>query len=337
MKIRISKKTYLLLFLFLFFFITFIGGLYLISNGHGLGQVSYRLDKYSGISQYAVKAQGFFKRQISYQGFVKGMSEKDGIICFELGVLTDSNELESIQICEKEANLMFEKEKFFVDKTIPANATFDYTISLFSGHKLKKINLGIMDDREVATILSLLNTAGISLENVRIEETEEILRKGYYYDNVKEINGGKAFDSVLFRDAVLKEIKVDRSRMSLSFFLRVEDKIINIVAESEKFNLDGFGLINSKNYKRLSLGKDYQVLFSFVPLDTEVTVEKVLEYCEKQGGEALDKAYCRLPKGADIDDYKIDIEDYLNERVSLAEDGRVSIDKLMLDMLIPND
>lgn len=239
MKLRVSKKKFILLVVL--FFIFLISGVYLLERESGwLGlDFSEGLDKYGELEEYCEYKNGEDLTSVLCYGFLKDeYIGEDGSRCLELALTSLEGIRKDIEICEDSEKILWKNPYPDYYLSVPVIFELNYSKSIFGNYFLEEINFDVMEDEKAEELLDLVNSLDslgfLRMDFLRIQTKEEyyIQKRGYRIFNTED--GGQR---LLLSSVVLKEYEVKDGEVFMYVDATLYGESVDLVISNKEFIL----------------------------------------------------------------------------------------------------
>jgi hypothetical protein len=291
MKVKISKKIIFISLIVISIIVILLTSYFLLSK-HQIIRWQTGSSKYDYLESFCDLEETNSSKKISCRGFIVNEAlSNNRIKCLNILLYTGTEELQEIEICEKDFVVEWSNPYGDYDKYVPVNLEIQMSKNLFSSYKSDQIKITLMNDVDVFEILVRLpheQDAERSMRNlVYIREYQDIEDAGYYLTRHRE----SEVDDILVLDSMrIKNLSVKDDEVVLltETTLYGTNLVIEIRAEEfsyiEKEMYESKEIyIDSNNSYAFDKQEDFKAVFEFNPdiLNVDTYMESL-----KNGGES---------------------------------------------------
>ncbi len=285
MKITLTKnKAFLWLFLILIVLVSTL----VVYSKTDLFKNSY---KYSNLLEICDLEEGLTKSHLVCKGFLEDENlGDDGLKCLSVLIPYESNETETVEICENKETINWENPYTDYSLSIPVILEFDYNRLLFWKSGLQRITVNLMEDEEALELLGLVNIPG-SGEHIGVitQQQAKIEERGWYVTNKFEsessdkvvenlfvVESAEIDDYSVGGDDIVFNMTSNLNGKDITFDVRTEEFVYAEVASSGE---EEFLIVNKNDISLINLDSSYYIQILLLEKDffTEEFIEGILD------------------------------------------------------------
>ncbi len=234
MKIKVSKKRFILILVLSIILLGVLGGVIVFSQKREEGRMS---DEYKKLFSYCdEEGSSFLKSVKTCKLFLGGdFEDENGKRCLSLFLPIEDSTNRELIICEKPGKIHWENPYDDYSSYVPVVMNVTLVKSVLSSPKVEKIEMEVMEEEEADELLDIVNLPYTQHIFIWRKEVLDIRRKGYYITtwaneeyvpqgNLLVINSVKIIDlKESGKDKVLDlEAFVNGEKLMLSFIVNPE-------------------------------------------------------------------------------------------------------------------
>jgi hypothetical protein len=211
--------------------------------------------RYEKYSKYGTVSENKESKEIIIRAFLKFIEEEDNKYCLQFISMTEK--LEEFSICTNKEILKWKNPYEDYSKLIPVNIVLNFDKAIFNMSLLKEISIVPLEDDEFMDFLHEMNEERIKDFQVRIKSNEEVVSKGYYYQEVE----GEDFIAVTIIDSFVKNIDFKNDKLEVTFnsIIQGTEVLAKILVEEVLFS----SYDDNEEIVTISINKDNIDLLSF--------------------------------------------------------------------------
>lgn len=235
MKIKITKKK-LIIYAILIFLISLAGSLFFLYFEN--------LSKYEIYSAYGTVSEEYDSRELEIKAFLKSIEGKGNEYCLNFVSMTE--DLEKFNICINKGVLNWENPYEDYSKLIPVRVVLYLDKGIFNIFSFREVNIALLEDNEFMDFIYDMDEEQIQNFQVRIKSNEEIISKGYSYQDIEE----QDLVVITIQNSSINEINFDKEKIKINFNSIVLGEEVSVEASVRELH---FVTINSQQESIMSI------------------------------------------------------------------------------------
>jgi hypothetical protein len=295
MRLRISRKIFILFVLLFFISLLALGG-YIYFENTGRTKSAY----IEQLESYCETTGSLLKEKMLCKGFMIGeLESEESERCFWLLVYDGEGELVDFELCEETKLVDWDNPYGDCEKHVPVLMEVPIRESFLGTSKLKNVKFTLMEDQEIFDILDTLpedqGRASFFQSQIYIKKYQEVFDKGYYITSPMDSD---TKNLLVLHDAKVEEISALEGEVALSINTSIYGEELNLLISTEGFILsdpeagDGI-LIDVEGLDAFDYEGDFFVFLSF-NLDEREVEEYLKSLSESEEEEIMLKEGFKL-------------------------------------------
>jgi hypothetical protein len=333
MRLRISRKIFILFILLFFISLLALGG-YIYFENTGRTKSAYLEE----LESYCETTGSMLEKKMLCVGVLNGYwFNSEGEECFNVSILSEDYEfIAEESICREKGFIQLERELINKERGIPDEKGIPVDIELVYSRKfigemyLQRVVFSPFTDEEILSLVDEMSERGLSVPPFRTDSEEALFDNGYFVEkyciDVEEEN---CLGMLFLYFSEVKEVVVVDGALQWDVNTVIKGDSYNMVVSSTNFYLEP-SYYDVANYEEADISGEYMLAFLYFK-EEDIDIVKLREHCSSSDGLKILNPVCELVKSDfALEDYKIeDIDDYIDERISNYDGENIFLEKLI--------
>lgn len=282
---------------------------------------SPKLNRYESLIDNCTVEKKLFNIELKCDALVYKTEVRDSKNCLDLRVINkEQTDISELEVCEKEKVLDISDPVLDTDMKIPMHMVFKYRYLPPLSYGISNISMELMDDNTIIDILLKLQEKGINIKDVRIQENEEMDKRGYYYEETESLEGNKYVGMITFFNTKINEVSISvgsNLMINMSLGINGKQKEYQFIKDSLTVYMNSdFSekiVINKDNLFLFNKEQSYFVNFVYIPKGSKLTSIALNNICQNNDLEISLKELCYKKNQLESLRLNTSIEEYVSD------------------------